>query len=224
MRIKYHNEAKVLNKNRFLLKTKNLFIVRHGETDYNKNKMVQGSGIDAALNATGIRQADRFYEAYRTYPFDKVYISSLIRTKQSVARFIEAGTPFDTLSGLNEISWGNQEGKPFDEVSHQNYMSVTAAWGRGELDHRIGGGETPVDVMKRQKEAFRHIMAQEHEREVLICMHGRAMRVLLCWMLNYPLNNMDYFAHDNLHFYQLSYTGSFFSVKLFNEGHHLSEK
>ncbi|MGB3463675.1 MAG: histidine phosphatase family protein [Cyclobacteriaceae bacterium] len=204
------------------MKTKNLFIVRHGQTDYNKNRMVQGSGIDAPLNETGRMQAETFYQAYKTHPFDKVYVSSLIRTRQSVSSFIDGGIPFDTLSGLNEISWGKQEGLPFDEVSHQNYLSVTDGWSRGDLELRVGGGETPIEVMKRQVDAFKHIMAQTHEEEVLICMHGRAMRVLLCWMLNYPLKNMDYFVHDNLFFYQLSYTGSFFSVTRFNEGNHLS--
>lgn len=203
------------------MKTKNLFIVRHGQTDYNKRKMVQGSGIDASLNEEGLRQAKLFYNACKSHPFDKVYVSSLVRTRQSVEQFIKDGIPFDQLSGLNEISWGDQEGMPFDESSHQNYLAVTEAWGNGDLERRVGGGETPLEVMKRQKEAFRHIMSNTNESEVLICMHGRAMRVLLCWLLNYSLQNMDYFSHDNLCYYKLNYTGSFFRVEQFNEGNHL---
>ena len=204
------------------MKTKNLFIVRHGQTDYNKRKMVQGSGIDASLNKEGLRQAGEFYEAFKDYPFDKVYVSSLVRTRQSVEQFINDGIPFDQLSGLNEISWGDQEGMPFDEVSHKNYLEVTQAWQKGDLKQRVGGGETPLEVMRRQKEAFNHIMSNTNENEILICMHGRAMRVLLCWLLNYSLENMDYFAHDNLCYYQLSYTGSVYRVNSFNERRHLS--
>jgi len=184
--------------------------------------MVQGSGIDASLNEEGENQATAFYEAYKNHPFQKVYVSSLVRTKQSVNAFISDGIPSKELAGLNEISWGDQEGLPFTEASHANYLSVTQAWRNGELHKRVGGGETPVEVMVRQKEAFDHIMSQQQESEVLVCMHGRAMRVLLCWLLNYPLSNMDHFNHDNLGVYKLSYTGSFFSVKLFNETAHLN--
>ena len=203
------------------MKTKNLFIVRHGQTDYNKRKMVQGSGIDAPLNEEGKRQAENFYDAFKDYPFDKIYVSSLLRTKQSVEKFIADGIPYDRLSGLNEISWGDQEGKPFDEASHENYLQITKAWQQGDYEQRVGGGETPIEVMNRQKEAFQHILRNIAEKEVLICMHGRAMRILLCWLLNYPLKNMDYFTHDNLCYYQLNFRESSFAVRLFDEQGHL---
>lgn len=219
--MKYHIGTKILNKKLFVLKSKNLFIVRHGQTDYNKKKMVQGSGIDAPLNEEGRAQGRLFYEAYKDFPFDKIYVSGLIRTKQSVEDFINDGISYESLPGLNEISWGSQEGMPFDEASHENYISVTKAWSEGQLDLRVGGGETPIEVMNRQKEAFQQIMAAEDEQNVLICMHGRAMRVLFCWLLNYPLSNMDHFPHQNLCLYKLHFSGTVFSVDLVNEQSHM---
>ena len=88
--------------------------------------MVQGSGIDAPLNELGQQQAQRFYAAYEKEPFQKVYISDLQRTYQSVEKFIQNGIPFVKLSGLNEISWGSQEGKAFsEEVSSSTLTSPT---------------------------------------------------------------------------------------------------
>ncbi|MEM8893303.1 MAG: histidine phosphatase family protein, partial [Bacteroidota bacterium] len=58
---------------------KRLYIVRHGETEYNRKRMVQGSGIDAPINEKGQRQAQAFYNAYKEYPFQKAYISKLQR-------------------------------------------------------------------------------------------------------------------------------------------------
>ncbi len=185
--------------------------------------MVQGSGIDAPLNDTGRKQADLFYQAYKHHRFDKVYVSNLIRTYQSVEAFINKKIPFERLEGLNEISWGDQEGLPFDEASLDNYQEVTKAWQSGDYNRNVGGGETPIQVMERQKEAIKHILKKEDEENVLICMHGRAMRVLICWLLNYPLKNMDKFSHENLCLYHLQYTGSMFSVKLFDERGHLKQ-
>ena len=215
--------TKLLNKKLFVLKTKNLFIVRHGQTDYNKKKMVQGSGIDAPLNEEGRRQARLFYDAYKNFAFDKVYVSGLIRTRQSVESFIEDEVPYESLSGLNEISWGTQEGMPFDQASHENYLAVTQAWSEGMLQRRVGGGETPIEVMERQRKAFQQIMKAEKEENILICMHGRAMRVLFCWLLNYPLSNMDNFPHDNLCLYKLHFSGSFFSMRMINEQSHMRD-
>ena len=52
-------------------------------------------------------------------------------------------------------------------------------------------------------------------------MHGRAMRILLCQLLKYPLRCMDQFEHQNLCLYQLDYTGSMFTVKKYCDTAHL---
>jgi broad specificity phosphatase PhoE len=202
------------------LNYKKLFIVRHGETEFNKLKKVQGSGVDAPLNDTGLKQASAFHSAFKEYPFQKLYVSNLIRTQQSVASFIEQGLPFEKLVGLNEISWGNKEGLAFSPEAHGEYTSVTEAWNRGELDAKITDGESPVEVMARQKLAFDHILAQPEE-QLLICMHGRAMRILICWLLGYDLRYMDNFGHADLGLYELTYTGTMFRVNRANDIRHL---
>ena len=75
--------------------------------------MVQGSGIDAPLNETGLQQAEAFYQKYKNMSFDKIYVSNLIRTEQSVQKFIDKGIPYESLDDLREISWGIQEGVAF---------------------------------------------------------------------------------------------------------------
>jgi broad specificity phosphatase PhoE len=183
--------------------------------------MVQGSGIDAPLNEEGYRQAERFWQAYKDFPFDKVYTSALQRTQQSVQTFIDAGIPHVVFEGLNEIHWGHKEGKPFNREEHDHYLNVVKAWQQGELHVLIEGGESPMDVQKRQQVVLQYLLEEEEGETILICMHGRAMRILLCYMLNYPLQNMDYFEHDNLCLYELSWTGSMFIVNRFNDRYHL---
>lgn len=202
-------------------KRKKIYIIRHGQTDYNKNGMVQGSGIDAPLNEEGYRQAELFWQAYKEYSFDAVYTSALQRTHQSVQKFIEAGFKHVVFEGLNEINWGHREGKAFTNEEHNHYLEVVTAWQNGELHVLIEGGESPQDVQRRQQTVLKYLLEEEEGENILICMHGRAMRILLCYMLNYPLQNMDYFDHDNLGLYELTWTGSMFVVDRFNDRRHL---
>jgi len=183
--------------------------------------MVQGSGIDAPINNKGKKQAELFYQNYAHVNFDKIYTSNLQRTQQSVHQFIEKPIPHERLTGLNEISWGTQEGKPFTEEAGALYREIIFRWNSGELDIGVAGGESPITVMKRQQEAMNHIMSKTDEKQILICMHGRAMRILLSWLLNYELSNMDHFAHENLGLYELTFTGSLFRIDRFNDTSHL---
>ena len=200
---------------------KKIYLVRHGETDFNKKGIVQGSGINSSLNSWGRRQADAFYSAYRHHKFDKIYTSALKRTSESVKKFIKKGIPHEVLPGLNEICWGIQEGREVSEESDKYFNQVVSAWQKGRTDLRIEGGDSPDEVAEMQKEAIARIMSRENEDTILICHHGRAMRILLCQLLHYPLQYMDVFEHTNLGLYELTFTGSMFVIDKFNDSSHL---
>lgn len=203
------------------LESKKIYLIRHGQTDYNKNGVVQGSGIDAGLNDTGRKQAGAFYDMYREVKFEKIYISGLKRTQESVQKFIGDGIPFEKLNGLNEISWGVAEGQVFTVESNNHYMDLVEKWRNGETNVRVEGGESPDDVERRQRKAFEHILAQTDERVILICMHGRAMRILLCWLLGEPIYSMDNYQHDNLGLYIVNFVNNKFSIESYNNIDHL---
>ena len=84
----------------------------------------------------------------------------------------------------------------------------------------IEGGESPDEVAERQK-PFIELIKSKPEETILICMHGRAMRILLCQLLQYPLRSMDMFEHENLGLYLINYTGSQFTIDLYNNTDHL---
>lgn len=209
-------------KNSYKLKSKKIYLIRHGQTDFNFQGIVQGCGVDSSLNATGRAQANAFFETYKHIKFDKVYTSVLQRSIQSVQKFIDLGIPHKKLEGLNEINWGTREGQKITPEEDAYYHQVIKSWQEGQIDLPIEGGESPVDVVSKQRPAIEHILSHEEEETILICMHGRAMRILLCTILNYPLSSMDYFEHENLCLYELNYTGSMFSVSKFNDTKHLS--
>ncbi len=203
------------------MNSKKIYIVRHGQTDFNLQNIVQGSGVDSNLNDLGRAQAQAFFKAYKNIAFDKIYTSALKRTRQTVKSFLDLGIPNESLSGLNEISWGTKEGFKITPDEDQYYHYMLRQWQLGNTTLKIEGGESPDDVVIRMKPAIDHIMANTNEQTVLVCMHGRAIRILLCILLNCPLKSMDMFEHENLCLYLLHYTGGVFTVELQNDTSHL---
>ncbi|MBO0360147.1 histidine phosphatase family protein [Hymenobacter sp. BT186] len=203
------------------MSVKKIYLIRHGQTDFNVQNIVQGSGIDSDLNEKGRQQAAQFFAAYKQMPFDKVYTSVLRRTHQSVQGFLDMGLPHEQYAALNEISWGVREGTRITAEEDAEYHGVLAQWNRGETHARLTGGESPDEVAARQRPFIELLTSRPEEENVLVCMHGRAMRVLLCQLLGYPLRRMDAFEHRNLCLYKVHYTGSMFTVRNFLDVAHL---
>lgn len=203
--------------------SKKIYLIRHGQTAFNRKGIVQGSGIDSSLDETGFEQAEAFFDCYGSFSFDKVYTSELKRSQQSVDRFIAKGIPHTALSALNEINWGNKEGTQITIEEDRYYRWLLSQWQEGNTSLRIEGGESPEEVAARQQPGLHHILSHEKEKNILVCMHGRAIRVLLCQMLNYPLAAMDIFEHQNLGLYVLNFTGRMFAVEKYNDSMHLEK-
>ena len=123
-----------------------LYIIRHGETELNRQNIVQGSGVDSNLNNTGRRQAQLFYQYYRTVKFDLVLTSALKRTHQTVEPFIlRGGVEVMNMPELNEISWGVHEGKVGDLASAASYKTMINHWQSENYDACIEGGESAAE-------------------------------------------------------------------------------
>ena len=202
---------------------KTLYIVRHGQTELNRLGIVQGRGMNTDLNDEGRKQAGQFFDAYKTVPFDKIYVSALKRTQQSVLQFIDLGIPYEKLSGLDELAWGIHEGQPSTTENRSVFLQIMRDWLDGRLDSKFEGGESPNEVEIRQREALQVIMSHPEEKTVLICMHGRAMRLLLCILTGRPLSEMDNFPHQNLVLYKVEYDGDKFEIVDFNNAEHLKQ-
>lgn len=202
---------------------KKIYIIRHGETDFNRMNIVQGNGVDTDLNETGLNQGFLFYNKYKTTPFDKIYISGLKRTQQTIQHFINDGIPYEKLPELNEISWGDFEGKVQDFKEREFYQHAVNAWESGNYDVAVANGETPNQMQERQKKALELILKNTHEKTVLVCMHGRALKSFICLLLDAPLMFMDKYQHQNTCLYQLDFDGETFELITQNDVSHLGD-
>lgn len=135
--------------------------------------------------------------------------------------FVDHGMKLEKSEALNEISWGTKEGQRITPDEDAYYHWILTQWQQGNTHLPIEGGESPDDVAKRQKPFLEMLRARSEDKKVLICMHGRAMRILLCQLLNYPLRSMDMFDHENLCLYVLAFNGQHYRVEQYNQTDHL---
>lgn len=198
-----------------------IYIIRHGETEYNKKKIIQGRGVDAPLNETGKQQALKFYNQYKERQFDAVFSSNLIRTKQTLQPFSDKGYDILSFSEIDEIDWGSHEGKISTSDLRGEYKKIITSWRNGDYKVTLPNGESPYDVQERLKYFINNTLETSKGR-ILICSHGRTMRIFLCTLLGYPLSRMDDFTHENLSLYKLKGNNLNYELLLKNCTKHLN--
>lgn len=175
-----------------------LYLIRHGETDFNRQGIVQGGGIDSDLNEMGRQQAQAFYKHYSHLRFEAVYASGLKRTHQTLAPWVEQQKyKLYTSPSINEFSWGWMEGKRPDEAMQREFFALKEAWNQGDFDRKIEGGESPNIAWQRIKPFFDEIYEKHAGKQILVCAHGRTNRIILTQLLGLGMQRMGDFDHSN---------------------------
>jgi broad specificity phosphatase PhoE len=200
-----------------------IYIVRHGETDFNRLGIVQGSGVDSDLNQNGLHQAQLLYDHYKDVKFEKIMTSALKRTHQTVAQFIaQDPSVWVQLPELNEISWGESEGKKGDDKTKAAYVKLMSDWETGVYETKLAGGESAAELQERVQKAVDYLWKNDFQgKNVLICTHGRTLLCLLTVLQNTPLSKMNDFKHQNTCIYLAHYRNGSFEFELSNDVQHL---
>lgn len=201
---------------------KEIYVIRHGQTELNAKGIVQGKGIDHPLNELGIQQANAFYQAYKDFPFEIMYSSSLKRAQQTIEQFHQHAIPHIIDADLDEISWGDAEGKGGFLDTSDEFFKLMKEWDSGNMAYKFEGGESPLELQSRQIR-FLEKLKVSSEKKILIATHGRFIRAFMCTVLKLPLQQMNAFEHTNLCLYKLNLLkDGRFEIELQNEQGHLS--
>ncbi|MDR1320660.1 MAG: histidine phosphatase family protein [Gracilibacteraceae bacterium] len=158
---------------------KYIFLVRHGKPQTpDERSYCLGGGSDYPLAPLGVKQARALARCFAGLELDGIYSSRLKRAWETAA-MIAAGREIETLEGIEEISVGAWENKPF-EVIKANYADIYAARG---LDWSITppGGETLAGAAARMEAAVRRAVLGAGGN-LLIVTHDGVIRALL-WKL-----------------------------------------
>lgn len=150
-----------------------LYLVRHGETEWNRAHRIQGS-TDIPLNDTGRAQAARTGELLRRRDWDAIYSSPLARAFETATILGDAlglGPP-ETVPELAERNYGEAEGLTGREVT-QRYPGDTPVPGR---ESRTEVAERVLPVLLRIAATA---TATRSERRVIVATHGAVIRTVL---------------------------------------------
>ncbi len=203
-----------------------LYLVRHGETDFNRKRMVQGRGIDAPLNAEGQAQAKALASRAKTMPLDAIYASTLLRAREtaSFVANVHPGVPITFLRDLEEMSWGIYEGQGQSPEMQAAFEKMRAEWSDGNYDYRAEEGESVYEVQARGKKAIEHIVANHNGEHVMVVAHGRFLRILLATLLgDYGLVRMEEIKHANTGLNHLVFSDETYKAHLLNCTSHLQD-
>jgi probable phosphoglycerate mutase len=174
-----------------------IYFFRHGETDYNKRGIVQGSGVDSSINELGRSQARAFYETYGHLTFDAIWGSELQRTHQTLLGWYEQGCEIQRSAALNELNWGVHEGLSPSPEQKEDFLHTVRSWHEGKLDAKVEGGESPLEAWARSEAFFADIRQRYAGKTLLICSHGRQLRVILSMLVDEDLSCMETYSHHN---------------------------
>ncbi len=187
-----------------------LWLVRHGQTNWNLNGRWQGQALDApGLNDVGRAQALILRDQLKDVHFSAIYSSDLLRALQT-AEIIAEPSLLDIIQEplLREIHLGNWEGMLASEIGMQ-YPNGLANRARDPLSYGAPGGETLVQLAERVVGVTREIAEKHSEGSVLIVSHGVALAAVICHIKGIALSEVYEHIPENSKAYRLLWNGSF---------------
>lgn len=155
-----------------------LYLVRHGETAWNRHNRYQGQS-DVPLSEEGRRQAQllgvRLAAVARAEPFDSLWSSDLRRARETAEVVGEIlGLPVRLHPGLREMDFGAWEGLTSAEIE-QRFPENLAAYRQDPVHTRPEGGESFAEVQARALATFADILARGGRRVVVVA-HGAVLK------------------------------------------------
>ncbi len=172
-----------------------LILIRHGETDWNKESVFRGLE-DVRLNATGIAQADATAEALKDEVLEAIYSSPLKRALVTARRIaqpheIEARESMD----LRDINYGVWQGLSEAQVK-EKWPKDYARWLESPGRMRFPGGESARKCWKRVVGGFREILWTHGTGTVVIVSHRIPIKMMTAYSLGRNRHHIKEIKHD----------------------------
>jgi len=198
-----------------------IYLVRHGTTLWNKMGIWQGQR-DVELDEEGINQAKATAERFKNMKIDGIYASALkraIKTAEIINQY--HNLPIKKDPDLNECNIGKWDGQKLDEIL-LNYKEELEYWQK-DIWASVEGVEALGDVQRRTVRAIKRIVREHNtDDKIVVVAHGLAIRTIISWILNVPLNQHTSFRVDNTSVSHVIYEGDYkYVLASLNETWHL---
>ena len=162
-------------------------MVRHGETDWNQSRRLQGGNTDTQLNQEGWQQAESVALRLKPERIKSIYSSPLQRardTAQAIARYHKVEVEIEPT--LREIDAAALEGTPLDELQGHLDQLLTG----DEAIFKSYGGESLAELQQRVWGTIQRLVNKHDKGGLVIVSHYFAIMSIICAVLNLPLSQI----------------------------------
>lgn len=163
------------------MKLKNIYVVRHGETDWNKNQKFQGR-TDIKLNELGREQSLSLKPFMQQLQIEAVYSSTLSRAIETAEIATQdLKLPIQKEERLCETNIGILEGLVLSEIIEKFGEESLIKWRSYEerlLDFHFEKGESKRQLMYRLRQVFLEIAQNSVKNNIAVFTHGMLMRAM----------------------------------------------
>ena len=200
--------------------TTRICLVRHGETEWNMERRIQGQ-IDIALNPTGLDQAAAAGHWLRKAGIGALYSSDLRRawvTAQAIGAALGL-TPV-AVPELRERRYGIFEGLTYDEA-RARFPEGYAAFARRDVDYSFDGGESLKEMAARVTGKLEEIAAAHPWQNVAVVLHGGVLDIVNHFVRGNPLEMQRDFLIPNAGINWIAAVDGAWSLETWGETAHL---
>ena len=165
------------------------YYIRHGQTDLNLNRKMQGGQTEKDLNETGIKQAQETKKELSEIKYDLIICSTMNRAIQT-AKIISEGrdVEFITDERIRERKLGVMEGNDITEECEKRIWDYN-------LNEEIPEGESVKEFEKRILDFLNDIKNKYSDKTILIVAHGGVAKIIKKYLYGMPkeenLSNYD---------------------------------
>jgi broad specificity phosphatase PhoE len=173
-----------------------LILVRHGETHWNKNGLVQGGDSDIELNDTGLEQARKIAAFLNNEPIIAIFSSPLQRavaTAEVIAS--QHQLPVEIDQGLKELRVGDLEGMSIANLRTTFSRFLLQWWQDGEA-MKLPNGESLVDLQQRAWKVIEGLLEKHKDGTAVVVSHYFVTLAIILKALNLPLDCLTKFKLD----------------------------
>ncbi len=173
-----------------------IYLIRHGETDWNHQQRLQGI-TDVPLNQAGVAQARHLAVRMRRVRATYIFASPLRRARHTAAILHWAcGWPVIVRHDLREIDHGIWTGMTVREIG-QRFPLGLACWRTSPEKLRVENAEPLQQAYSRASRFLRQAIEVARRADLVVVSHGVTIALLICVALGSPLKSVWAFSHAN---------------------------
>jgi broad specificity phosphatase PhoE len=200
------------------MKPLTLYLLRHGESELNYQRVFAGPSVDPALTAVGAEQAAQQARAWKRRPFSAIYSSPLLRARQT-AQIMGEGRQLEILirEQLREVDIGELDGQSIDLPENlATYRSVIARWEQEQKAAGFPDGERLLEVEERARAFLKSIPEMETEGPILVAGHGILFMTVLWLFVKERSERIQDYYMGRCHLTIVRWDGEHFELEKFN--------